>query len=67
MQGSELLCTKSMAGAPVYISNADVDRLVEWVDIVQGVYDALEQCSEGEKGGVVLPVRSDVPVAEQNG
>ena len=54
--------------APPFISAADIDRLVTLKDVIQAVGDALMQFSAGEeKGGVVQPVRTVVPVKDHGG
>ena len=58
----------SDSGAPPFISAAEVDRLVSLKDVIQAVGEALMQFSAGEeKGGVVQPVRTVVPVKDQGG
>ncbi len=53
---------------PPYISAADVERLVTLKDVIQVVGEALMQFSAGEeKGGVVQPVRTVVPVKDHGG
>ncbi len=58
----------SASGGPPYISAAEVARLVTLKDVIQVVGDALMQFSAGEeKGGVVQPVRTVVPVKDHEG
>ena len=53
---------------PVYISAADVDKLVTLRELIEAVDGALQQFSQGEeKGGVVQPVRTTVPVEDHGG
>jgi hypothetical protein len=54
-------------GGPPYISAAAVAKLVGCADVVEVVREALVQFSEGEKGGVVQPVRTCIPVANHDG
>ena len=54
--------------APLYITSADVDRLVSMKDLILAVKGALVQFSAGEEeGGVVQPVRTALPVKDHQG
>lgn len=55
------------AGGPPYISAAAVAKLVSCTDVVEVVRKALVQFSERDKGGVVQPVRTCVPVSDHEG
>ena len=54
-------------GPPPYISDAQVDGLVDMKDIIKTVREAFIQFSAGDEGGVVQPVRTVVPVKDHAG
>ncbi len=58
----------SAGKAPIYISDHEVKDLVSILDIITIVGNALELYSAGEEeGGVVQPVRTAVPVKDNEG
>ena len=58
----------SVSGAPPYITDADVQKLVTIKDVIEVVGEGLKQFSAGEEqGGVVQPVRSTVSIKDHAG
>lgn len=61
------MAQESAVAPPVYISAADVERLVSMKDLVDAITNAFAQFSAGEKGGVVQPVRTSIPIKDHDG
>lgn len=59
--------TMASTEVPKFISGEQVNKLLDWTDLLSRIESALGNYSKGKDGGVVQPVRLVVPIEKHHG